>query len=1423
MDDTTQRSAAWHPRHVDQTPVDAARRELLDYTRCPSCGASLGATRCGRCGLDLAGPDGVRIAAASVAAAQALDARHALLAQVRAAQRAAAASGPPGAGAGWQPAGPAAAVIGGPAPAPGFALPGPVLPGPATPGFGRTGSAPTGPTAPGFAAPGSAAPGSAPTGFAPTGFAPTGLPPAGFPAAGPTPPGVPPTGRPPVHPSAPPAPERPFDVVRLFVLAGAGLVAAAALVFAFFVLDEAPVARVAVLLLVTAFAVAGTLTLRRIGVGSSAEAVGGLVAVLAVVDAWVVASLADGPARWLVLAPLLLAVGLGLTAAGLAVRIRSWTVAVLVLPLVPLCVAAAAPGPWATQLGLLAAALVTLARVWHRGAVRDRFGAPGVVVDALLALAALALVLLALPAALLVTSPGGWETGGPALAVLLAAVVARAQAPAGQSGAWVAGSAALAVAAAALAAVSVLPAPMGTAPLTGAAVWALLVLLPARRGRDRAADPQHRAQVSGGWVALLTLTGIGVLAGVGATLALLGGVVGSGSPERLDPHAFADQVVGQGTGPVLALVVLVGAVAAIGRVPLAPVAVPHVVRVPVPPAVAPAFPVPPVPPAPPVPPGPSGPAGAVGAAGAAGSAGPGGQPVPAAAPLGPGLARVVRSEPAAHLVGRALLPVAAVLTVWVAAGLLRRWSVPLLLAELALAAGFVEAARRVPVRAPGAPAAHPLPRGPWRGALVTAAYAQVAFLAVLTWVSWPTTALGAVAVVLLLLRSRPLAATELRGLLVAAGTLYAGAVLAVLLALWAGWDGFGVVGAVAVALTLTAATLTVLPRVGDDTWLAVLVVAVVPSAVGVAAVAGDRTWWGAAGAAALLLLEVVLLDTRARPVPSWLRTLAAALVLPTLSVVVICAGALLLPGSGSPVLLPVVAVLAAAAAVAAPAVGDRVGARAPGTVPGRVRTAVEVAAAATAGVTLLLGVARTPTGADTVLVLCAVLGAGASAVAQRRDRRPVWWAAAVLWTGVVWSALVWWGVGLVEAYTAPPALAAVVTGALLSRRRDRWRPLVASGAALLVVPTLLLALAGRDVGVRSAALLGFAAVAVLVGVLDRRAAWASGPGAVGVPGTPARRSLAALAGPLVLAGAVAALAGAVRAAHLAADTPVASGVANARLFGAALGWSLAGAVLLGALGLLATQGSPVRRRWSLAPALVVGTVGALSAVRPSWALVWTGLLVELALLALAVLAVRAEARRERGVLDTVVPPGWVLWLAALAWAIAAWSPRELRVEVFALPLGVALTAIGWVALQAAPERPGPAAARPAGASWPVGRTSSVAALTPGIVATLGPSMLAIWTDPLTWRAILVVVLALGFMLMGARQLLRAPLVVGAAALPVAVVSVFAAQIGRTISAGPWLLTLLAAGGLLLVLGIFAERRRSAVQDGGTTGAPRTLR
>jgi len=1279
------------------------------------------------------------------------------------------------------------------------------------------------------------------------------------------------------------APDRPFDVARLFVLAGAGLVAAAAFVFAFFFLAGSPGPRVVVMLVATAGAVAGTLALRRTGLRSSAEAVGGLVTALVVVDAWMTALLVAGPVRWLALASLLLAVGLGLPAAGLAVRVRAWTVAVLVLPLVPLCVAAAGANAWGWHLALLGAALVTLVRAGYRRAVAARFGTDGAVVDALLALSALALVAGALAAAVVLPEPvPGWETGGFALALLLSAVVTRLQAVAerpswGAAAAWVWAAGGMAVLSAGVAVASVLPAPFGTVPLVAAAAWAALVLVPRLLPGDRGTDTSYRAQVAGGWTALVLTTGPGVVVGVLEGLALLGavGVDGAGLPRQaagwgLDPDAFASTSFEVGAGPVLAAVVLAAALAAVGRVPLAPVAE----SVPVPPRGPGAgYPAGAVPPGSTVP-GVAGVAGATGVPGVPGVSGvarvPGSPAVPGVLPR-----TTVWRQHAAVVVGRACLPAAVVLAAWLAVGPLRAWSVPLLLAELVLAVAFVEVARRVPsvprvAGRPAHPGAVPAPasvpasapalvrpasRVPWRATLIPAAFAQIAFFALLTWMSRPTTALGAVAVAALLLRARALLPRDVGAVLVGIATAYAGAVLAAVLG-WAGWEWSGVVGGVAVALVVVAAVLAVLPRVGHDTWLGVLVVALVPAVLAIAGVAVDRTWWGAGAAAALLLVEVLVLDTRVRPVPAWARVTAAALVLPTVSVVVICAGAVLLPGSGSPVLLPVVAVLASAAAVVAPAIGDRLRRRAPGTSGDDVRVAVELAAAGTGAVALLLGIARTPTGADTVLVLSALLGAGATAVALRPDRRLAWWPAAVLWCGVVWSALVWWQVGLVEAYTAPPALAAVVVGTLLARRGDRWRPLVASGVALLIAPTLLLAVAGRDVGVRAAVLLGVAALAVVVGALGRRERTSG-------------RRWSALTEPLLAGGAAAALAGAVRAAHLAAGTPVGDGVANARLFGAALLWSLVGAVLLGVLARLlvdrlATGPVPsvagtadaadphgpsgagprpassatldlrrvardaALRRWALAPALIAFTLGALVAVRPSWALTWTGWVVELGLLALAVAAVRSEAARERGPLATDVPPGWVLWLAALAWAIGAWSPRELRVEVFALPLGLALTAMGWVALRAALDgagptgsagpgwqQPGAVGPRPA---WPVGRATSLATLTPGILATLGPSMLAIWTDPMTWRAILVVVLALGFMLEGAREMLRAPLVLGAGALPVAVLSVFAAQLGRTISAGPWLLTLLAAGGLLLVLGVFAERRRTAVAEGRATSA-----
>jgi membrane glycosyltransferase len=116
------------------------------------------------------------------------------------------------------------------------------------------------------------------------------------------------------------------------------------------------------------------------------------------------------------------------------------------------------------------------------------------------------------------------------------------------------------------------------------------------------------------------------------------------------------------------------------------------------------------------------------------------------------------------------------------------------------------------------------------------------------------------------------------------------------------------------------------------------------------------------------------------------------------------------------------------------------------------------------------------------------------------------------------------------------------------------------------------------------------------------------------------------------------------------------------------------------------------------------------------------------------------------------------------------------------------------------------------------RASPTSALTPGVVAVLAPSTFALVADPATWRAIMLILLALGFMLLGARKMWKTLLGLGIADMAIVVVVVFAtAQVSTT----PWLITLLATGGLLLTLAVYAERRRNAATENphGTSPPP----
>ena len=184
-----------------------------------------------------------------------------------------------------------------------------------------------------------------------------------------------------------------------------------------------------------------------------------------------------------------------------------------------------------------------------------------------------------------------------------------------------------------------------------------------------------------------------------------------------------------------------------------------------------------------------------------------------------------------------------------------------------------------------------------------------------------------------------------------------------------------------------------------------------------------------------------------------------------------------------------------------------------------------------------------------------------------------------------------------------------------------------------------------------------------------------------------------------------------------------------------------------------------------------------------------------------------------------LPPVWLTFVLAWCTAVASWSQRELRVEAYSLPLGLALLAVGIIAMRPLPAQT--ADARPTLTAWPIGFSGSWRLLTPGIVVTLLPSILATGTDPRTERAILVIALALIAILIGSIRRLAAPFILGIIALPIENIVVFAVQIGRNIGALPWWITLATAGAVLLVIAVGSERRTG--KDKGTAARLRDLR
>ncbi|MEO6115740.1 MAG: hypothetical protein ABIP33_05090, partial [Pseudolysinimonas sp.] len=612
--------------------------------------------------------------------------------------------------------------------------------------------------------------------------------------------------------------------------------------------------------------------------------------------------------------------------------------------------------------------------------------------------------------------------------------------------------------------------------------------------------------------------------------------------------------------------------------------------------------------------------------------------------------------------------------------------------------------------------------------------------------------------------------------------------------------------------SLTALAATLIHRLPARSWYAVLIVTAVPFLIGIGSVLAVRSGWTALSTGVTFLLALTLVLTRRPGLNRVVRAMAAALLVPSLAVVVVCLGAQFLEVSGSPVALPIIAVIVACTLPSTGLIRAALERRGiPVEHAAAVRTWIETSTWVTGALAVLLALDRAAAGLGTSCLVLLIIGLGAAAMALFAKRRYGWALAFVSWTGALWCVWALAGVTVAEPYILPPALVAAIIGAVLVARGRPGIGLPAVGLfstalAAAVIPSLaIFAVVGDGVTVpgmlgaqlwRGIALVAASLVLLVLGALAR-----------GIPAESRLALLARLRVPLLVVAIAAAAAGPAQAVRwgLGLDH---SPVADSLLMWPVLAVSVGSAVLAAVAGRLlqgtARSGAPgLGGRWLYAPAAAFLAVGPIAAVR-------VGVLPILALYVLgfaflALLLVTVVRSRTRMV---TLPPVWFTFAVAWCVMVASWSTRELfRVEAYSLPLGLALLAAGVIAMrqETVSVNPGPT-------SWPVGFRGSWRLLASGIVVTLLPSILATGTDPQTWRAILVLGLALGSILIGSLRRLGAPFIIGLIVLPIENIVVFAVQVGRSIGATPWWITLATAGAVLLVIAVTSERR-SAGQKG----------
>lgn len=683
-----------------------------------------------------------------------------------------------------------------------------------------------------------------------------------------------------------------------------------------------------------------------------------------------------------------------------------------------------------------------------------------------------------------------------------------------------------------------------------------------------------------------------------------------------------------------------------------------------------------------------------------------------------------------------------------------------------------------------------------RAPLLVAAHVILLYVVALSWGDDRlTVAAGAAAVVAFGVLALSMPATP-RPAYVAVGYAYALVVFARGLQLL-DLAAIPVISYTATAASAFALVVTLVRRVRAPLWYAVLGVTAVPFLVGVATMIAERTWETALANAAIFALCLTLTLTRRPGLTRWVRSGAAALLLPSLAAVLVNVVPRIIETDvvpawngqgGAPVTLPLVAAVVALVLPSTPLIA---GSLRRGEVSAEdsasVRLWIEVSAFVTGGLTALLSLVLATPDLGTALLVFLLLGIGAAGAAVFAKRRYGWWLAAASWTAALWC--VWGLVGItdVEPYVYPPALAAIVIGVVLALRRRTGAALVAPGLAIALATSLVVLgvtgsgahaeLPWRALALLAASLLLLVAGAVLSRGIDR---W----------------RLAVLRVPVLAAAIGAAAAGAVQAVRYAWELDdLALGHPDDVVW-PVLTFSVVAAILAGEA---ARQLRP-RHRWLTIPALGFLIVGPIAAVAPGVAPMWVLWTLMLILLGGMLLTVVRELRGT-----TLLPPTWIVFLAAWCVGVAGWSVRDLNVEWFSLPLGLALTGAGVLVLRAG-ARSG-AQAGGTLTSWPVGFTRSWTVLAPGIVVTVLPSVLATGTNPATWRAILVLALALIGLLAGALLRYAAPFVLSLVTFGVEILVILVVlAVGRDIDPVVFYVAAGSAGVILLVVGIWFERR-----------------